>query len=127
MWIRFNCPNGHHLKVPSKQAGRRAQCPKCKSTTRIPAATAPAAQIENSDLTDTGIMRILETGPAPESPTLTNGTSESATKKSETKNCPRCKTSLSTNMRVCDRCQLYLGFTDSVWDKALSQIRDIAG
>jgi hypothetical protein len=127
MWIRFNCPNGHRLKVPSKQAGRRAQCPKCKSTTRIPAATAPTAppvQIENSDLTDTGIMRILETG---STPAHTNGTAESATKKSETKNCPRCQTSLSTNMRVCDRCQLYLGFTDSVWDNALSQLRDIAG
>lgn len=124
MWIRFICPNGHRLKVPSKQAGRRAQCPKCKSTTRIPAAAAPAAQVENSDLTDTGIMRILETG---STPAQTNDTDQIAAKKPETKNCPRCQTALSTNMRVCDRCQLYLGFTDSVWDNALSQIRDIAG
>lgn len=122
MWIRFSCPNGHRLKVPSQQVGRRAQCPKCKATTRIPAATAPAAQVENSDLTDTEIMRILET-----EPTHTTDTSEISAKKSETKNCPRCQTSLSTNMRVCDRCQLYLGFTDSVWDNALSRIRDIAG
>ena len=126
MWIRFSCPNGHRLKVPSQQAGRRAQCPKCKSTTRIPAA-APPAQIENSDLTDTGIMRILETGPDPLSTGTSNGTSESAAENSATKNCPRCQASLSTNMRVCDRCQLYLGFTDSIWDNALSQIRDIAG
>jgi membrane associated rhomboid family serine protease len=35
-FIRFTCPCGKHLKMPSKYAGKMGKCPHCKNRVRIP-------------------------------------------------------------------------------------------
>lgn len=52
MGIKFHCPNGHKLNVKSFLAGKRGVCPKCGSKFRIPAASGPAADVEEFDEAD---------------------------------------------------------------------------
>ena len=46
MTIEVNCPNGHHLKVKDKYAGKRGLCPHCKARVKVPLMLTDADALE---------------------------------------------------------------------------------
>ena len=93
--IYVECPFGHRIRANVNLSGRKLACPKCMNPVVVPQA--------KDELTDTGVMRILDdanaTGPA-EQPKVT---------KAPSRLCPHCSAGISDSLAVCPQCQCYLG------------------
>ncbi|MDA9858391.1 hypothetical protein N9D23_09735 [Rubripirellula sp.] len=109
--VTVQCPSGHRLRGDTKLIGKIVKCPKCaveftfaeQKPTRPPAAS-PAAS--NREITDTGVMRILnEMGEL----ARVNIEPDSV----ESRPCTRCGTSVPENIAVCSYCNCYVGILPS--------------
>jgi hypothetical protein len=101
--IHFACPAGHKIKAADRFAGRTGCCPTCGGEVLVP--PPPAA------ITETGALRILNecrTAPAAAS-------HDPVLERSPTKECPRCKVTLSAAARICWSCRLDVGPTIDTW------------
>ena len=110
--ITLTCPNGHRLRGDSRFIGKKVKCPRCQAGFVI---SAPAP----SQVTDTGVMRILGdvTNPAP-APIESNEVS--------TRPCPRCGMGIGNDAPVCEHCKCYVGvmprfMTDMLSDRQVGQ------
>ncbi|MGB0597806.1 MAG: hypothetical protein ACPGLY_14050 [Rubripirellula sp.] len=105
------CPSGHRLRGGAKLIGKIVKCPKCEveftfaepKPLRPPTASAAAC---NREITDTGVMRILnEMGEL----ARVNIEPDSV----ESRPCTRCGTSVPENIAVCSYCNCYVGILPS--------------
>ena len=110
MAIEVTCPQGHHLRVKDRYAGKTGQCPHCQSRVRVP------------DLTDDEVLSILgPPKPPPEddhddeeahvhhSPGSADesGISMLSSVKKHYKNCPHCGTEAPGWFASCPHCHEY--------------------
>ena len=111
--ITATCPSGHRLRGDDKLVGKLVKCPRCQVefTFAGPTATRPAAVrqppvVDNREITDTGVMRILN-----EMGELARVETEPSAV--ESRPCTRCGTSVPENLAVCSYCNCYLGILPS--------------
>ena len=121
MWIRFDCPSGHPVKVEEKFAGRMGRCPACGVKVKIPQPEPAHA------LTDSGVMDMLggassaaEPLPVHQEPPL--GAVAGATAGSSvlgggsvgqaTRMCPSCRRKVSVRYQICPHCRTYMPIAD---------------
>ncbi|MDG2221285.1 MAG: hypothetical protein P8L85_07895 [Rubripirellula sp.] len=111
--ITVQCPSGHRLRGDTKLIGKTVKCPKCEVdfTFAEPEPTHPVTEsspsrVDNQEITDTGVMRILnEMGELARVDIEPNVV--------DSRPCTRCGTSVPENMAVCSYCNCYLGILPS--------------
>ena len=104
-WV--HCAAGHRLRASSALSGQTRPCPKCGVAVEIPAvenATHPLLNVEKrrQTVSDSSFMRVLGSSPQLPDPPAVQTTPR-------TKPCPRCDTTVATEVNVCPHCQCYVG------------------
>ncbi len=107
--ITVCCPSGHRLRGDQKFLGKTVKCPKCQvqfvfapTPSSHAKSSLRASVVDNRQITDTGVMRIL--GDMGELVSAA-GDQQSV----ETRPCSRCGTAVPENLAVCSYCNCYVG------------------
>lgn len=106
--ITVCCPSGHRLRGDSSFVGKTVKCPRCQvefvfaptPASNSHSALRPAV-VENRQVTDTGVMRILGD--------LAPASLQQDEEAVETRPCQRCGTAVPENLAVCSYCNCYVG------------------
>lgn len=98
MAIRFACANGHMLKTEDSNAGRKARCPRCHMTVRVPATKLSKA------VTDTQAARLVGSY----SPGSGVRIFQPPTQLDD-RRCPKCRRLVAKSFRICPSCHIYIG------------------
>lgn len=105
--VTVQCPSGHRLRGDTRLIGKTVKCPKCEAEFtfaehKLPQPPAVSSAASNREITDTGVMRILnEMGEL----ARVNIEPDSV----ESRPCTRCGTSVPENIAVCSYCNCYVG------------------